>query len=92
MVKNKLVDLIVPFISLIASAVAIILIFNFGVKILKDSGDNLKKERQKIEAEYEELHEDNIDEEENEDSEEEKEEIKEEQEADKAENGPEDEK
>ena len=63
MVKNKLVDLIVPIISLIASAVAIILIFNFGVKILKDSGDNLKKERQKIEAEYEELHEDNFDEE-----------------------------
>ena len=60
--KNRLISSIISIISTLAFAAAIIAIALFGVKIVQDLDKNTDKERQNIETEYEELHEDNFDE------------------------------
>jgi hypothetical protein len=61
--KNRLISSIISIIATLAFAAAIIAIALFGVKIVQDLDKNTDKERQNIETEYEELHEDNFDEE-----------------------------
>jgi len=61
--KKKLLSSIISIISTLACAAAIIAIALFGEKIIQDLNKNTEKQQQNIEAEYEELHEDNFDEE-----------------------------
>lgn len=61
--KNKTVDVIIRIVSMLACVAAMIMLFFFGVKVIRDSGEKTEKMRQEIEAEYEALHEDNFDEE-----------------------------
>ena len=61
--KKNLLSSIISIISTLACAAAIIAIALFGEKIIQDLNKNTEKQQQNIEAEYEELHEDNFDEE-----------------------------
>jgi len=61
--RGELKDIILRIVSFFACTAAIILCFLFGVKVLKDAGKKTEKMRQNIEAEYQELHDDNFDEE-----------------------------